>query len=163
MPADLPGLRTLFTAFHHFEPARAAAILQDTVDAGQGIAIFEQTRRSLAAILFMLVLAPLALFGTPLIRPFRWSRLYWTYIIPAIPLVLLFDGVVSCLRTYSDAELRAMTDGLGGPAYVWKTGCARSLFSPLGISYLIGYPAVYPGEGRSDEGVVVAPRVARTK
>src|SRR5450759_4223616 len=36
---------------------------------------------------------------TPWIRPFRWSRLLWTYLIPIIPLVFLFDGVVSCHRT----------------------------------------------------------------
>jgi hypothetical protein len=36
---------------------------------------------------------------TPWIRPFRWSRLLWTYVVPIIPAVLLFDGIVSCLRT----------------------------------------------------------------
>ena len=102
VPADLTGVRTLFTTFHHFEPPTARAILQDAVRDGQGIAIFEQTRRSLPAMLFMAVLAPLAYLAVLLVRPFRWSRLFWTYVIPAIPLVLLVDGVVSCWRTYTE-------------------------------------------------------------
>ena len=146
VPAALQGLRTLFTTFHHFDPPTAQAILQDAVSAGQGIAIFEQTRRTPAAQVFMAILAPIALLAVPLIRPFRWSRLFWTYVLPAIPAVLFFDGVVSCWRTYTEPELRTMIDGLRidevhGMAYVWEMGRARTLLSPLGISYLIGYPA----------------------
>lgn len=145
VPATLQGLRTLFTTFHHFEPPAAQAILQDAVSAGQAIAIFEQTRRTPAALMFMAILVPIALLGVPLIRPFRWSRLFWTYVLPAIPAVLFFDGVVSCLRTYTEPELRAMIDRVAfddanAPAYVWELGHARSLLSPMGISYLIGYP-----------------------
>jgi hypothetical protein len=138
VPLDLPGLRTLFTAFHHFDPASARAVIQNAVDAEQGIAIFEQTQRSFSGLLFMLLLPLLALMATPLLSPFRWSRLFWTYVIPAIPLVLCLDGVVSCLRTYTDDELQAMIDDLDGAPYVWRFGRARTLMSPLGIRYLIG-------------------------
>ena len=33
--------------------------------------------------------------ATPFVRPFRWSRLLFTYVIPLIPLLVLFDGTVS--------------------------------------------------------------------
>ena len=146
VPVELPGLRTLFTTFHHFDPPTAQAILQDAVDARQGIAIFEQTQRTRAAQLFMLILAPIALLSAPLLRPFCWSRLFWTYVIPAIPAVLVFDGIVSCWRTYTEPDLRGMiarltTGEAHGSAYHWEMGHARTLLSPLGISYLIGYPA----------------------
>lgn len=145
VPASMQGLRTLFTTFHHFEPPAAQAILQDAVNTGQAIAIFEQTRRTPAALMFMAILAPIALLGVPLIRPFRWSRLFWTYVLPVIPAVLVFDGVISCWRTYTEPELRAMIGSLtfddgNTPDYVWELGHRRSLLSPLGISYLIGYP-----------------------
>lgn len=159
VPAELQGLRTLFTTFHHFDPPVAQAILQDAVSAGQGIAIFEQTRRTRAAQVFMAILAPIAFLAIPLIRPFRWSRLFWTYVLPAIPAVLFFDGVVSCWRTYTEAELRNMIDGLvidavHGTAYVWEMGRARTLLSPLGISYLIGYPAPSHGATRGAHDIV---------
>lgn len=140
VPDEIQGFRTLFTAFHHFPPTAAQAILQDAVDQRQGIAIFEQTRRHPLAILFMIVLAPLALLTVPFIRPWRPSRFGWTYLLPAIPLVLCYDGIVSCLRTYTQEELRAMTAQLSGPPYHWEIGHAAAPLSPLGVLYVIGYP-----------------------
>lgn len=145
LPPDLLGFRTLFTAFHHFPPAQAQAILQDAVNAGQGIAIFEQTARTPLALLMMYLLPWLAWLAVFFIRPWRLSRFFWTFVIPAIPLVLWFDGMVSCLRTYSAAELTAMVSTLhpapDGTDYVWQIGAVRSPLSPLGVSYLIGHPA----------------------
>ena len=136
----LPGFRTLFTAFHHFDPPAAQAILQSAVDQRQGIGIFEQTQRSFLGLLVMLVLPLLAWLFTPFLRPFRWPRFFWTYIIPAIPAVLLHDGLVSCLRTYEPYELRALVEPLHGTSYTWEIGRACSPLSPLGITYLVGWP-----------------------
>lgn len=144
LPATIPGLRTLFTAFHHFPPHQARAILQDAVNAGQGIAIFEQTARTPLALLLMVLLPWLALVAAPMSRPWRLSRFFWTFLIPAIPLVLWFDGIVSCLRTYSAAELKQLVAALNpsptGLTYEWQIGKVRSPLSPLGVHYLIGYP-----------------------
>jgi hypothetical protein len=144
MPEALVGFRTLFTAFHHFAPVQAQAILQDAIDHEQGIAIFEQTHRNAAALIMMLTLPWLALLVAPWIRPFRLSRLFWTYILPAIPLILCIDGMVSCLRTYSPDEMATLIAGLKpspkGSTYVWESGRVRSPVSPLGVTYLIGYP-----------------------
>ncbi len=148
VPKTLTGLRTLFTAFHHFPPHIAQNILQNAVNNRQGIAIFEQTRRHPLALLLMLVLPWLALLTVPFMRPFRLSRLFWTYLIPAIPMVLCVDGIVSCLRTYSTGELDAMIADLNAPGYTWQTGHLPSPLSPIGVTYALGYPA---------------PRVARTK
>jgi hypothetical protein len=49
--------------------------------------------------------------------PMVASRLFWAYVVPAIPLATLFDGIVSCLRTYTPAELMALTEGIDG--YQW--------------------------------------------
>jgi len=141
---SLPGFRTLFTAFHHFEPATAQTILQSAVDEGQGIAIFEQTRRHPLALLMMLTLPFLAWLLTPFIRPWRASRFFWTYVIPAIPAVLCFDGIVSCLRTYSPDELLALAGDLHGSPYTWQAGRVRSPISPVGVTYLIGVPRPTP-------------------
>jgi hypothetical protein len=140
VPPELEGLRTIFTSFHHFAPEDARAVLQNAVDARQAIGIFEITRRTLPsiALMFLWALTPLALI--PFIRPFRWSQLLWTYVIPIIPLVLLFDGVVSCLRTYEQQELNAFVDVLTGAEYEWETGEHSGGSFKLPISYLIGYP-----------------------
>ena len=80
---------------------------------------------------------------TPLIRPFRWSRLLWTYLIPIIPLVLLFDGVVSCLRTYRPQELREIVENLTAIAYQWEMGEHSGASGKLAITYLIGHLRAY--------------------
>jgi hypothetical protein len=46
VPARLTGFRTIFTAFHHFRPAEARAILASAVRDSQGIAIFEAAART---------------------------------------------------------------------------------------------------------------------
>lgn len=160
LSSELEGFRTLFTAFHHFPPEIARSILQDAVNQRQGIAIFEQTSRSVVALLVMLAVPWLALLIVPFIRPFRLSRLFWTYIIPAIPMLLYIDGIVSCLRTYSNAEMQRLIVQLHGPAYVWEIGHLPSPLSPIGVHYTIGYPAHQAGE---TEPVVATPRVERMK
>ena len=41
VPPELAGVRTMFSAFHHFRPAAARAILKDAFDRRRAICIFE--------------------------------------------------------------------------------------------------------------------------
>jgi hypothetical protein len=140
VPSDLKGLRTMFTSFHHFPPEDARAILQNAVDAGESICIFEATKRAPLTIGLIFAGILLLFLHTPRIRPFRWSRLLWTYLIPVIPLTLLFDGVVSCLRTYRPQELREMVEKLTSCQYQWEIGELATGKMP--VTYLIGYPRI---------------------
>jgi hypothetical protein len=130
----------MFTSFHHFPPEEARAILQNAVDAGQGIGVFEITRRAPSTIALMFPWALMLFVFAPLIRPFRWSRLFYTYVIPIIPLVLLFDGVVSCLRSYRPQELREIIAKLSGIEYQWEVGEQSKARGQAPITYLIGTP-----------------------
>ncbi len=112
VPPELKGFRTLFSSFHHFKPEKARAILRDAVESRNGIGIFEATRRQPKAIAAMLFIPLVVWVLTPKIRPLRLSRLLLTYLLPVVPLVILFDGIVSCLRTYTAAELKEFTDEL---------------------------------------------------
>jgi hypothetical protein len=141
VPPRLTGFRTVFLAFHHFAPRDAQAILASAVRGGEGIAIVEGASRRPAALAVMTGL-PLAVWLlTPLIRPFRWSRLFWTYLVPVLPLAILFDGVVSCLRIYTPDEMLAMAASLpDGSAYEWDAGLLRPPGAPISVPYLIGIP-----------------------
>lgn len=98
-------LRTQFASFHHFAPNSAVALLADAVRASQAIAIFEYTERTLlTTVLYLLGLVPLVLLLTPFMPRLTLHRLFFTYCIPVVPAVLLFDGIVSCLRTYTKEE-----------------------------------------------------------
>ena len=101
---------------------------------------FEGTYHSALAMLLMLLVPLMVFLMTPFIRPFRWSRLFLTYLIPVVPLVSLFDGLVSCLRTYSVAELRELLEGLEAENYQWEIGEVKCKANPIPVTYLIGVP-----------------------
>src|SRR5438034_7254167 len=139
VPAHLRGFRTLFTSFHHFRPDEARAILADAVGRREGIGVFEVARRAPLEMTVIALTCLAVLLLVPFIRPFRWSRLVWTYLPPVLPLVGTFDGLVSCLRAYSPAELHDLVAGLDG--YEWEIGEVRpAWWRPLTLTYLIGVP-----------------------
>jgi len=139
VPTHLPGFRTLFASFHHFRPEVARRILQDAVDERRPIGVLEVTERSPVHLVPALLNPLIVLLVTPFIRPFRLSRLFWTYLIPIVPLYVLWDGAVSCLRTYSPQELQELVDGLDSNDYVWEIG-REAAFPRPSITYLLGYP-----------------------
>jgi hypothetical protein len=141
MPESFDGFRTVFSAFHHFPPDQAREILADAVRHGQGIGIFEFTQRSYLGLRRAAAILPLVFFWAPRIRPFRWSRLLLTWLIPIMPPILMFDSLVSSLRTYTPDELRGLaSDADPENSYVWKTGEIPAEESTVPITYLLGYP-----------------------
>ncbi|HEX7486676.1 MAG TPA: hypothetical protein VF332_11020 [Vicinamibacterales bacterium] len=140
VPRDLRGFRTMFTSFHHFRPAAAPAILVDAVNDRAGIGVFEFTERGAVAIA-VLALTPLGvLIAVPFLRPVRWQTFVLTYLIPIFPLAMFFDGIVSCLRSYSPAELSTLIEPLREHGYSWEVGKARRWGWPISVTYLLGYP-----------------------
>ncbi len=140
IPRYLRGFRTLFSSFHHLNPDEARGLLQDTVNKRQAIGVFEAPARHTLTLLSLLLIPIAAWLFVPFRRPFRWSRLVWTYLIPVIPFVLFFDGLISCLRAYSLEELREMASGLESSGYRWEIGEKIGGLLPVRITYLVGYP-----------------------
>lgn len=137
VPEELQGLRTQFLSFHHFRENDAKQILQNAVDSGSSIAVFEAQERSFQSILAMLLSPISVLFTTPFIRPFKLGRIIFTYLIPIVPFFVLWDGVVSSLRTYSIAEMNQLVSDLNqSDTYYWEIGKIKS--GPATILYLIG-------------------------
>jgi len=141
VPEEMRGIRTLFMSFHHFKPDMAKSILQDAVNKNTAIAIFESTQRNTFNLLFSLpLMIVLTLIFTPFIKPLTFKRLFWTYIIPVIPLVIAWDGWVSHLRTYSPDDLKELVNSIDHENYVWEIG-KKSVPVPSGaMTYLLGYP-----------------------
>lgn len=140
IPSDLQGFRTLFTAFHHFPPEEARALLQQAVEHREGIAIFEVPRRSIMSVVGCFLFPFGALLAVPLMRPFRWSRLFWTYVIPFAPLILCFDGLVSCLRAYSLFELSEIAQIHAAQGYQWQFGEEQRGRFSFKVTFLVGLP-----------------------
>ncbi len=136
VPRSLTGFRTIFSSFHHFPDNVARAVLADAVSAGEGFAMTEVTSRTVRAFATMFLMPLFALVLTPRMRPFRWSRMVLTYVLPLIPFVVFWDGIISCFRTRTPRELLDLTSGF--PEYEWAAGYASGRW--LAPVYLIGYP-----------------------
>ena len=110
VPKELKGIRVMYSAFHHFDDKKALEVLQNSVDCNSPIAIFEGGERRLLYILGVILSTPLlTLFFTPFIRPFRWIKIFFTYVIPLIPLFAFTDGIVSTIRVREHEELLILT------------------------------------------------------
>jgi len=140
VPSTLPGLRTLFNAFHHLTPDDARSVLYAAAAARQPIAIFEISERRARALIPILLLTPLFVWlATPFMRPFLWKRLLWTYLVPLVPFTCWWDGVVSQLRAYSVDELEAL--GAGAAPMRWEAGQVPVVGGRGHLTYLLGFPA----------------------
>jgi len=62
--------------------------------------------------ILMLVITPFYFWRSP-------GHLFFTYIIPVIPFVLVFDGIISSLRTRSAEEVQALMRKCGASADGW--------------------------------------------
>jgi hypothetical protein len=140
IPSDLQGFRTLFTAFHHFPPEKARTLVQQAVEHREGIAIFEVPRRSIMTVVGCFLFPIGAFLAVPLMRPFRWSCLLWTYLVPLAPLILCFDGLVSCLRAYSLIELSEIAQIHTTEGYQWQFGEEQQGRFSFKVTYLVGFP-----------------------
>ncbi len=147
VPAHLNGFRTIFNSFHHFRPTDATAILRNAAQAGQPIGVFEIPERALPVIASFVLTPLLVALATPFIRPFRWRRLLWTYLVPLVPLTCLWDGIVSQLRAYTVAELDRLAEGLAAERYIWRAGRVPIPSSHGHVTYLMGYPRSPVGKG----------------
>jgi hypothetical protein len=140
VPENLDGFRTIFSGFHHFGKDYAKSVLRDAVSAKAGIGIFDGGDKHLFSVLAILIMHPVVFFlFTPFFRPFRFSRLFFTYILPIIPFCTIWDGIVSIIRLYKPKELLEMAMEVEKESYVWKSGRMKSRFG-LHVTYLTGYP-----------------------
>ncbi len=133
-PAVATGrARTIINVFHHFPPALARAILADAVRGSSGVFISEGFERDPRQFLNFGLAGLPALLANPLLSP--RDRLQKAFLTWATPIALLcgtFDGLVSTMRVYTEAELREMVAPLD-PTWTWTYGTYT--YPPRGRGY----------------------------
>ena len=139
VPADLKGFRTMVCSFHHMKPDVAKNILRNAKDDKEGILIFEISDNRypniMSATAFPINIIS-SLFLTLFSKP-SLGQLFFTYLVPIIPICFAWDGAVSNVRTYTMADLDILLEGLQDDTYVWEKGIAKGKSN---MPYLIGYP-----------------------
>lgn len=106
--ADSKVFRLYCLSFHHFGDDLARQVLQSTMETADGFAIVELQDRYLSSFALMFGHIPL-IFATSIFRYWRdLLMLLLVYVVPVVPAINTFDGVVSCLRTRSFKEVMAL-------------------------------------------------------
>jgi hypothetical protein len=144
VPASLQGVRTIFTAFHHFREQEIDLILADAQAQGQALCVFDYVPNKV----MVLALSPLTFvisflqffFLSFTVRPFTWKQLLFTNILPIVPIVAAWDGFVSAMRKYDAEALRSIVTGRDTATYTWEVGTDRSYSQATPLTYLVGKP-----------------------
>lgn len=145
-----PVFRLFNLAFHHFDDGLARAILKNTVETSHGFAIFELQSRDIPSFIscllfgfFIFLIAPLLYWWSPQI-------LFFVYVVPIVPFVLVYDGLVSSLRTRTadEVELLLRTCGAGNTVdWVVRSGSERFLWPCGHLKWII---CARKGDGDDD-------------
>lgn len=105
--------RLFSLALHHFDDVQAARILRHALRTSSGFAVFELQARTFESMGIMALFGPLIWAGAWYWFWGQWSLLFWTYVVPVVPFVVVYDGVVSSLRTRTPAEIMRLIKGEG--------------------------------------------------
>jgi len=100
--------RLFSLAFHHFDDPAATQILRNTLQTSSGFGIFELQERTFEGLLTAFVIGPALWLGSWYWFWGDWTHLFWTYVIPVVPIVVMLDGWVSAVRTRSGEEILAL-------------------------------------------------------
>ncbi|KAI9791260.1 MAG: hypothetical protein M1835_000460 [Candelina submexicana] len=116
-------------AFHHFDDDMAKKVLESTLETSDGFAyvpflcltatvdnitnvtrIVELVSRQVSSFILMLLYIPTIFVVTIFWYPFSLEMLFYTYVIPIVPFIVVFDGFISALRTRTFGEVLTLVD-----------------------------------------------------
>lgn len=144
------GIRIITNAFHHFNEAQAQAFLDNAVRSGAPIFIVEASERSILPISLFVISLPFFWLHfiaiSTFTKKYKIRRLITGLLFPVSFFTVLFDGVISFLRSYYPEELEEIAHAVkGSDLYKWKGGKLVKflpvLKSPIATFYFLGYPS----------------------
>jgi hypothetical protein len=132
MEGDPPGegVVTLFNAFHHFTAAQQRELIR--LHAPRGVLVFEVLQPTLTTFLKILLTTTIGqLLLAPFVRPFRWERLLFTYLLPINLITIPWDGLVSVLRSSHPNTLGERLRSAVPAGYVIDAGTLGPWWAPV--------------------------------
>jgi hypothetical protein len=127
---DPKTLLVLSGTFHHIPPEARLSVLSSMVNSADHLLVFEPLRKTLVSTLFMFgsIVPALILPLWFCTRPGRLRRFIWCWLLPVAPLLFWWDGLVTCMRLWSDEEWKRAIRQLSPP----RQGAVRhSLFCQM--------------------------------
>ena len=135
------GLFCMVNCFHRLPAASAREVLMAMSVKRVPIVILEGNNDNWWQAIGMSVIVPLTVFLTaPFVRPFRVSRLLFTYLLPVLPFFTALDGMLALFKLYPPEDLDELVASLKSTDYTWRSGRADNGRGGK-IMYLLGIPA----------------------
>lgn len=109
------GIKTLINSFHHLTPEVATKVLKTAQDNNDTIIIYEMAENKIPTIIWWLglpiglvLVSVMALLLTPFVKKLTLHQLFFTYLIPIIPLCYAWDGQASMPRIYTREDIQEL-------------------------------------------------------
>lgn len=152
VPGSLEGVRTFFGSFHHMRPEQAQKILQDAADKKTGIVVGEASifprKKAWMILILQIIFFPfyLLMYWLMALKAIKGNiftiigRILFVYLIPIVPLVMMWDSAVSAMRVYMKEDLQELISNIETEGYEFIAEEIPAFRSDPAIQYCIGYP-----------------------
>lgn len=128
--------KVFINSFHHFTPKQVLKIIEAGKASESDILILEYCRKTPLAFISVLLGPFVAMLMFPLVvnRKEFLPAFVLTYLVPIIPLMLLWDGIVSSLRTYTKNDLQKLLKANELTEVKMDQSISHSMLYPSGVS-----------------------------
>jgi hypothetical protein len=101
-------LLVLSATLHHIPSDDRMRVIASLTESAETVMVFEPLRKTLLSLIFVfLSIVPAIVLPLWYIRRTgTFSRAFWCWLVPVAPVMFWWDGIVSCLRQWSNAEWR---------------------------------------------------------
>ena len=104
---DDSNLYTMYNSFHHFTEHGQKKLINRMVSNNSPFIFVEILKQGLLSLLQVFVASTVGvILLTPIIRPFKWHRILFTYILPVNVLTVLTDGIISVFKSKSQKNTK---------------------------------------------------------
>ena len=133
---ELPGFKSLFNAYHHFDESAKIALINK--HGSQGLFVVEILQPTPFVFLKILLTTTVGqLLLAPFVRPFSWKRLALTYLFPINLLTITFDGLMSVIRVDSLAQMHHRAEQHLPKGCSLYSGTSGPWWAPLSWFYIV--------------------------
>ena len=146
--AEAPeGLKTIFNAFHHLPKDKARSVLQSSAKTNSPILIYEMSSNNIPLIIWWLllpvslvILIVMVLFMTPFVKQLTVKQIFFTYVIPIIPIAYAWDGQASFPRTYALSDFDELLKDVDQSSYKFEIELFKNTKGKTQGYYVFGKP-----------------------
>ncbi len=105
---DSTAVAVFLSTFHHLPEPLRVEVLKRFTSRGIPVVILEALRPDVASFFLCLTgfIGGIRLPFAMLDRPGKLRRFFWCWFVPAVPVIIVWDGVVSVLRLWNEAQWR---------------------------------------------------------